>query len=59
MRGAFGATATKLRKIALDAPLFVAGAGEEEAVAHRVRGETLSGDPVVAAETLARVRHPQ
>jgi DNA-binding transcriptional MerR regulator len=58
-RGAFGATATKLRKIALDAPLFVAGAAADEAVARRVRGTLLSGDPVVAAETLARVRHPQ
>ena len=59
VRGAFGATATKLRKIALDAPLFVAGAAADEAVARRVRGTLLSGDPVVAAETLARVRHPQ
>src|SRR6186997_1226752 len=52
VRGAFGATATKLRKIALDAPLFVAGAAADEAVARRVRGTLLSGDPVVAAETL-------
>jgi MerR family transcriptional regulator, light-induced transcriptional regulator len=59
VRGAFGATAAKLRKIALDAPLFVAGAAADEAVARRVRGTLLSGDPVVAAETLARVRHPQ
>ena len=59
VRGAFGATATKLRKIVLDAPLFVAGAAADEAVARRVRGTLLSGDPVVAAETLARVRHPQ
>ena len=59
VRGAFGATATKLRKIALDAPLFVAGAAADEAVARRVRGTLLSGDPVVAAETLARVRRPQ
>jgi DNA-binding transcriptional MerR regulator len=59
VRGVFGATATKLRKIALDAPLFVAGAAADEAVARRVRGTLLSGDPVVAAETLARVRHPQ
>jgi DNA-binding transcriptional MerR regulator len=59
VRGAFGATATKLRKIALDAPLFVAGAAADEAVARRVRGTLLTGDPVVAAETLARVRHPQ
>jgi methanogenic corrinoid protein MtbC1 len=59
VRGAFGATATKLRKIALDAPLFVAGAAADEAVARRVRGTLLAGDPVVAAETLARVRHPQ
>ncbi len=59
VRGAFGATATKLRKIALDAPLFVAGAAADEAVARRVRGTLLSGDPVVAAETLARVRYPQ
>ena len=48
VRGAFGATATKLRKIALDAPLFVAGAAADEAVARRVRGTLLSGDPVVA-----------
>lgn len=59
VRGAFGATATQLRKVALDAPLFVAGAAADEAVARRVRGTLLSGDPVVAAETLARVRHPQ
>jgi len=59
VRGAFGATAAKLRKVALDAPLFVAGAAADEAVARRVRGTLLSGDPVVAAETLARVRHPQ
>ena len=59
VRGAFGATATQLRKVALDAPLFVAGAAADEAVARRVRGTLLPGDPVVAAETLARVRHPQ
>lgn len=59
VRGAFGATATQLRRVALDAPLFVAGAAADEAVARRVRGTLLSGDPVVAAETLARVRHPQ
>ncbi len=57
--GAFGASATRLRKIALDAPLFVAGAAADEAVARRVHGTLLAGDPVGAAETLARVRHPQ
>ena len=55
VRGAFDASAARLRDVALDAPLFVAGAAADEALAHRVRGTLLSGDAVGAAETLARV----
>jgi DNA-binding transcriptional MerR regulator len=52
--GAFDASATRLRKVAHDAPLFVAGAAADDAVARRVRGTLLPGDPVTAAEMLAR-----
>lgn len=53
--GAFDASAARLSDVALDAPLFVAGAAADEALAHRVGGTFLSGDAVGAAETLARV----
>jgi DNA-binding transcriptional MerR regulator len=56
--GAFDASAARLRDVALDAPLFVAGAAADEALAHRVGGTFLSGDAVGAAETLARVHRP-
>jgi DNA-binding transcriptional MerR regulator len=52
--GAFDASAARLRRLALDVPLFVAGSAADGALARRVRGTLLSGDAVGAAETLAR-----
>jgi methanogenic corrinoid protein MtbC1 len=54
--GAFDATATRLRKVGDKARLFVAGAAADEALARRVKATLLPGDPVTAAETLARTR---
>ena len=54
--GAFDATATRLRRVGDKAALFVAGAAADEALARRVKGTLLPGDPVTAAETLARTR---
>jgi methanogenic corrinoid protein MtbC1 len=51
--GAFDAAATRLREVALHAPLYVAGAAGDPAVARRAHGTVLSGDVVSAAETLA------
>jgi MerR family transcriptional regulator, light-induced transcriptional regulator len=54
--GAFDAIATRLREIALHAPLYVAGAAADPQVARRAHGTHLSGDVVLAAETLAAER---
>jgi DNA-binding transcriptional MerR regulator len=50
--GAFDATATRLREVALHAPLYVAGAAADTRVARRAHASYLSGDVVLAAETL-------
>ncbi len=54
--GAFDAIATRLREIALHAPLYVAGAAADPQVARRAHATHLSGDVVLAAETLAAER---
>ena len=54
--GAFDAIATRLREIALHAPLYVAGAAADPQVARRAHATYLSGDVVLAAETLAAER---
>jgi methanogenic corrinoid protein MtbC1 len=54
--GALDAIATRLREIALHAPLYVAGAAADPQVARRAHATYLSGDVVLAAETLAAER---
>ena len=54
--GAFDAIATRLREIALHAPLYVAGAAADPQVARRAHATHLSGDVILAAETLAAER---
>jgi methanogenic corrinoid protein MtbC1 len=51
--GAFDHSATRLREVALHAPLWVAGAAASARVARRAHAGYLGGDVVVAAETLA------
>ncbi|HEY9456503.1 MAG TPA: MerR family transcriptional regulator [Gaiella sp.] len=51
--GAFDVIATRLREVALTAPLYLAGAAADQRVAKRAHGSYLAGDPVTAAETLA------
>jgi methanogenic corrinoid protein MtbC1 len=51
--GAFDQIAAQLREVALDAPLYVAGAAADRHVANRAHGTYLPGDVVSAAETLA------
>lgn len=54
--GAFDAIATRLREVALHARLYVAGAAADPQVARRAHATHLSGDVVLAAETLAAER---
>ena len=54
--GAFEAIATRLREIALHAPLYLAGAAADPQVARRAHATYLAGDVVLAAETLATER---
>jgi MerR family transcriptional regulator, light-induced transcriptional regulator len=51
--GAFDQSATRLREVALHAPLWVAGAAASARVARRAHATCLPGDVVLAAETLA------
>jgi DNA-binding transcriptional MerR regulator/methylmalonyl-CoA mutase cobalamin-binding subunit len=51
--GALQAIATRLREVALAAPLYLAGAAADPHVARRAHGTYLAGDPVSAAEALA------
>jgi DNA-binding transcriptional MerR regulator len=51
--GAFDVIATRLREVALTAPLYLAGAAADHRVAQRAHGSYLAGDPVAAAESLA------
>jgi methanogenic corrinoid protein MtbC1 len=51
--GAFDDSATRLREVALHAPLWVAGAAASARVARRAHADYLGGDVVLAAETLA------
>jgi len=51
--GALQGIATRLREVALAAPLYLAGAAADPHVARRAHGTYLAGDPVSAAEALA------
>jgi MerR family transcriptional regulator, light-induced transcriptional regulator len=51
--GAFDDSVTRLREVALHAPLWIAGAAASAPVARRAHATCLAGDVVVAAETLA------
>ena len=51
--GAFDRMATRLREVALHAPLFVAGASADRRVARRAHATLLDSDVVAASETLA------
>ena len=51
--GAFDAVATRLREVALHAPLHLAGAAADARVARRAHGSLLAGDVVAAADALA------
>jgi DNA-binding transcriptional MerR regulator/methylmalonyl-CoA mutase cobalamin-binding subunit len=51
--GALDVIATRLREVALTAPLYLAGAAADQRVAKRAHGSYLAGDPVTAAESLA------
>jgi MerR family transcriptional regulator, light-induced transcriptional regulator len=54
--GIFDPITTKLREVAVHAPLYVSGAAATEQIAERARGTLLNHDLVKAAETLARRR---
>jgi DNA-binding transcriptional MerR regulator len=54
--GVFDAVATKLREIALHAPLYLAGGAANGRVARRAHATLLGGDVVAAAEMLAAER---
>lgn len=54
--GVFDPIATKLREVAVHAPLYVSGAAATETIAERAHGTLLNHDLVKAAETLARRR---
>jgi DNA-binding transcriptional MerR regulator len=51
--GALDRSATRLREVALHAPLFVAGAAADRRVARRAHATLLDGDVVAASEALA------
>ena len=51
--GTLEGIATRLREVALAAPLYLAGAAADPHVARRAHGTYLAGDPVSAAEALA------
>jgi DNA-binding transcriptional MerR regulator len=51
--GTLEGIATRLREVALAAPLYLAGAAADPRVARRAHGSYLAGDPVSAAEALA------
>jgi len=51
--GALQGIATRLREVALAAPLYLAGAAADPHLARRAHGTYLAGDPVSAAEALA------
>jgi DNA-binding transcriptional MerR regulator len=55
--GAFDVSATRLREVALHAPLWVAGAAASVRVARTAHAGYLGGDVVLAAETLAAGVH--
>lgn len=54
--GVFDPITTRLREVALHAPLYVSGAAATERIAERAHGTMLNHDLVGAAETLARRR---
>jgi methanogenic corrinoid protein MtbC1 len=54
--GVFDPIVTKLREIAVHAPLYVSGAAANEKIAERAHGTLLNHDLVEAAEALARRR---
>ncbi len=54
--GVFDPIATRLREVALHARVYVAGAAADPQVARRAHATHLSGDVVLAAETLAAER---
>jgi methanogenic corrinoid protein MtbC1 len=54
--GVFDPITTRLREVALHAPLYVSGAAATERIAERAHGTMLNHDLVAAAETLARRR---
>jgi DNA-binding transcriptional MerR regulator len=51
--GVFDQSATRLREVALHAPLWIAGAAASAPVARRAHAAYLGGDVVLAAETVA------
>lgn len=51
--GVFDAVATRLREVALHAPLHLAGAAADARAARRAHGSLLAGDVVAAADALA------
>lgn len=54
--GVFDRVATRLREVALHAPLYVAGAAADAGVARRSHATLLPGEVVAAADALAAVR---
>lgn len=54
-RRRLSSVANELSALAKLAPLALAGAGADAAIAHRVGGRLLEGDPVSAADALARL----
>ena len=54
--GVFDPITTRLREVALHAPLYVSGAAATEQIAERAHGTMLNHDLVAAAERLARRR---
>ena len=54
--GVFDSITTRLREVALHAPLYVSGAAATEQIAERAHGTMLNHDLVGAAKTLARRR---
>jgi cobalamin-dependent methionine synthase I len=54
--GVFDAIVTKLREVAVHAPLYLSGAAATEKIAERAHGTLLNHDLVEAAEALARRR---
>ncbi len=54
--GVFGPIATRLREVALHAPLYLAGAAADPAFARRAHGTLLPGDVIAAADALEAER---